>query len=58
MNAISNRSLIEIDHDHLIHPVMSFRGHEKAGVRILESGKGMWLTDVRSEEHTSELQSH
>ena len=46
MNAISNRSLIEIDHDHLIHPVMSFRGHEKAGVRILESGKGMWLTDV------------
>ncbi|MEO0031097.1 MAG: hypothetical protein RIS94_855 [Pseudomonadota bacterium] len=46
MTPLSNRSLIEIDRDHLIHPVMSFRGHEKAGARILESGDGMWLTDI------------
>ncbi|MEO7248580.1 MAG: aspartate aminotransferase family protein [Novosphingobium sp.] len=41
-----NRSLIEIDRDHLIHPVASFRGHEQHGARVLSSGKGMWLTDI------------
>jgi putrescine---pyruvate transaminase len=40
-----NRSLAEIDRDHLIHPVASFRGHEQHGARILASGDGMWLTD-------------
>lgn len=42
----SNRSLLEIDRDHLIHPVASFRGHERHGARILASGNGMWLTDI------------
>lgn len=46
MTTLSNRSLIDIDRDHLIHPVVSFRGHEKQGARILESGDGMWLTDI------------
>jgi len=41
----SNRSLVEIDRDHLIHPVSSFRGHERHGARILTEGDGMWLTD-------------
>lgn len=41
----SNRSLLEIDRDHLIHPVSSFRGHERHGARILTAGDGMWLTD-------------
>lgn len=41
-----NRSLVEIDRDHLIHPVASFRGHERHGARILESGQGMWLKDA------------
>ncbi|HJT41725.1 MAG TPA: aspartate aminotransferase family protein [Sphingobium sp.] len=41
-----NRSLIDIDRDHLIHPVTSFRGHEARGVTLLQSGKGMWLTDL------------
>jgi len=45
-SAQTNRSLVEIDRDHLIHPVVSFRGHEKHGPRILESGDGMWLTDI------------
>ena len=44
--AASNRSLVEIDRDHLIHPVTSFRAHERHGARILDSGDGMWLTDM------------
>lgn len=46
MTSLSNRSLVDIDRDNLIHPVVSFRGHEKHGPRILESGQGMWLTDI------------
>lgn len=42
----SNRSLLEIDRDHLIHPVTSFRGHEANGATVLQSGDGMWLTDM------------
>jgi adenosylmethionine-8-amino-7-oxononanoate aminotransferase len=42
----SNRSLLDMDRDHLIHPVTSFRGHEARGVTVLQSGKGMWLTDI------------
>lgn len=42
----TNRSLIDLDRRHLIHPVTSFRGHEAHGARILSSGQGMWLTDI------------
>lgn len=41
----SNLSLVDIDRNHLIHPVSSFREHERKGVRILTAGDGMWLTD-------------
>ncbi|QSR20004.1 aspartate aminotransferase family protein [Novosphingobium sp. KA1] len=41
-----NQALLELDRRHLIHPVTSFRGHERHGARILESGDGMWLTDI------------
>lgn len=44
--AMSNRSLLEMDRDHLIHPVTSFRAHERRGATILQSGDGMWLTDI------------
>jgi len=47
--ALANRSLVDIDRDHLIHPVASLRGHEAHGARILASAEGMWLTD--SEGH-------
>ncbi|OYQ34467.1 aspartate aminotransferase family protein [Niveispirillum lacus] len=40
-----NRSLLDIDRDHLIHPVTSFHGHEARGATFLESGKGMWVKD-------------
>lgn len=50
MTLQSNRTLLEIDRDHLIHPVTSFRGHERHGAILLESGKGMWLKDAEGRE--------
>ena len=50
MTLQSNRSLLDIDRDHLIHPVTSFRGHETHGALLLESGKGMWLKDMDGKE--------
>lgn len=47
---LQNRTLIDMDRDHLIHPLTSFRGHEARGVTLLQSGKGMWLTDVDGHE--------
>jgi adenosylmethionine-8-amino-7-oxononanoate aminotransferase len=45
-----NRSLVDIDRDHLIHPVSAYRAHEARGVTILESGRGMFLTDADGHE--------
>jgi adenosylmethionine-8-amino-7-oxononanoate aminotransferase len=42
----SNLSLVDMDRNHLIHPVSSFREHERKGARILTAGDGMWLTDA------------
>ena len=42
-----NQKLIEMDKNHLIHPVTNFRAHEKKGVTILESGQGAWLWDAQ-----------
>ncbi|MCX8278826.1 aspartate aminotransferase family protein [Phyllobacterium sp. 0TCS1.6C] len=41
-----SNSLIELDRAHLVHPVSSYRGHEAAGVRVLQSGKGATVTDA------------
>lgn len=41
-----SNSLIELDRAHLIHPVASYRGHEKTGVRVLKSAKGATVTDM------------
>lgn len=41
-----SNSLIELDRAHLVHPVASWRGHEKAGVRMLTSAKGATVTDA------------
>jgi putrescine---pyruvate transaminase len=41
-----SNSLIELDRDHWIHPVSSYRSHEKAGVRVLRSAKGATITDA------------
>ena len=39
-------SLIELDRAHLIHPVASYRGHERQGVRVLTSARGATVTDA------------
>ena len=41
-----SNSLVELDRAHLVHPAMSYRGHEAAGVRILKSGSGATVTDA------------
>jgi putrescine aminotransferase len=43
---LTNRSLADLDRDHLIHPVTALRGHEAHGPRVLASAQGMWLTDT------------
>lgn len=40
-----SNSLVELDRNHLIHPVASWRGHEAAGARIISSAKDATLTD-------------
>ena len=41
-----SNSLIDLDRAHLVHPVASYRGHEKLGVRVLKSAKGATVTDM------------
>jgi putrescine---pyruvate transaminase len=41
-----SNSLIELDRAHLVHPVASYRGHEKAGVRVIASASGATITDA------------
>jgi adenosylmethionine-8-amino-7-oxononanoate aminotransferase len=43
-------ALRQIDHDHLIHPVSSWRGHEQVGATVLDSGHGCWLRDRAGHE--------
>ena len=43
-------TLIESDRRHLIHPVASYRTHEKRGVTVLERGNGAWLYDAEGNE--------
>jgi putrescine---pyruvate transaminase len=41
-----SNSLIELDRADLVHPVASYRGHERAGVRVLKSAVGATVTDA------------
>ncbi|CAN7702110.1 aspartate aminotransferase family protein [Pararhizobium sp. LjRoot238] len=41
-----SNSLIELDRAHLVHPVASYRSHEKLGVRVLASASGATVTDA------------
>ena len=45
-----SNSLVELDREHLIHPVTAFRAHEQRGVTILESGRGMFVRDAEGHE--------
>lgn len=44
------RSLVELDRQHLIHPVSNLRAHERRGVTILDSGNGAYLRDIDGRE--------
>lgn len=44
------RSLIDLDRQHLIHPVSNFRAHEAKGVTVLTSGRGAYLQDSQGNE--------
>ena len=41
-----SNSLIEQDKAHLLHPLVSFRGHEQRGATIIQSADGCFVTDI------------
>jgi len=45
-----SNSLIEKDRAHYFHPVVPIRGHEERGVTVIQSGKGVFLTDAQGKE--------
>jgi adenosylmethionine-8-amino-7-oxononanoate aminotransferase len=47
---MSQPSLADLDRKHLIHPLVSFRDHERRGPTILESGHGAYLRDSEGKE--------
>jgi adenosylmethionine-8-amino-7-oxononanoate aminotransferase len=48
--AMDKKTLIDLDRQHLIHPVSNLRAHERRGVTILESGNGAYLRDIDGRE--------
>jgi adenosylmethionine-8-amino-7-oxononanoate aminotransferase len=47
---MTNASLVDLDRQHLIHPVTNFHAHQQRGVTILSEGKGAYLTDSQGTE--------
>src|SRR5580765_5697543 len=47
---MDKRSLVDLDRQHLIHPVSNLRAHERRGATILESGDGAYLRDIDGNE--------
>nr|WP_321524104.1 aminotransferase class III-fold pyridoxal phosphate-dependent enzyme [uncultured Cohaesibacter sp.] len=45
-----SNSLIEKDRAHYFHPVLPLRAHEARGATIMQSGKGVFLTDAEGNE--------
>jgi adenosylmethionine-8-amino-7-oxononanoate aminotransferase len=43
-------TLLALDRDHLIHPLVNYRAHEQRGATILESGQGAYLRDAQGNE--------
>jgi adenosylmethionine-8-amino-7-oxononanoate aminotransferase len=48
--AMPTTSLVALDRDHLIHPLVNYQAHEQRGVTILESGHGAYLRDAQGTE--------
>jgi adenosylmethionine-8-amino-7-oxononanoate aminotransferase len=47
---MDKQTLVDLDRQHLIHPLSNLRAHEKRGVTVLESGHGAWLRDIDGRE--------
>ena len=41
-----SNSLVELDRQHLIHPVTPYRAHEARGVTVIASGEGAYVRDA------------
>src|SRR5918995_729105 len=41
-----SNSLVELDRQHLIHPVAPYRAHEARGVTVISSGEGAYVRDA------------
>lgn len=50
MSHSSHSALVDLDRNHLIHPVTNFRAHQARGATILASGHGAWLKDIDGRE--------
>jgi adenosylmethionine-8-amino-7-oxononanoate aminotransferase len=46
----NSSSLADLDRQHLVHPLVNFREHERRGPTILESGHGVYLRDINGHE--------
>ena len=46
----NSSSLLDLDRQHLMHPLVSFREHERRGATILDSGHGVYLRDIDGHE--------
>lgn len=44
-------SLVELDRQHLVHPVISYRRHEQRGATVLKSASGVRLTDAEGKQY-------
>lgn len=42
--------LLDLDRQHLVHPLVSFREHERRGATILESARGVYVRDIDGNE--------
>jgi adenosylmethionine-8-amino-7-oxononanoate aminotransferase len=47
---LKTSSLVDLDRQFLVHPVVSFREHERRGATVLESGRGAYLRDIDGHE--------
>lgn len=47
---MQTNSLVKLDRDHLIHPVVNYRTHEQRGVAVLKEGRGAYLRDSNGHE--------
>jgi len=46
----NSSSLADLDRQHLVHPLVNFREHERRGPTILESAHGVYLRDIEGHE--------